>query len=404
MPRVLLALTLVVSCTAPGPVVLSPSPSSSAVAQSGNPPTSSPSPTREFSDLKAVAAGDIRGDHVLVLQVSSPSGGFPNRESIWDVPLDGGTPRQLVAYTRAGGIYGDYDVVSLPRQLSSDGHRVVLSDPLDAAGRGLIVVDLIAGTARMIALDGIVNQPAWSPDGARIAYRHATLTAVLPQDDGVWTVGASGGDARQVVRSAPSGATTVYGWTEDGSAVIFAPSTDKLSVVDIATGAVAQIGGPTNGNSPVAARMKRPSIAIVFNDEQPGGPLVGHVEVRDTATSAGRVVTRYGPTEGTFLAEPRWRPGADEVLLFYPTGQGVAERDEVVIVDVLTGRRRTIAIPGSARSAEWSADGRRIIYGTLREVRVTNADGSSDRALFQPVPSSSGEEALALNIAAFSPR
>jgi hypothetical protein len=404
MLRVVVALTLVVSCTAPGPVQPSPQPSSRAVAQASNTPSSSPSPTREFTDLTVVAAGDIRGDHVLVLQVSSPSGGFPNRESIWDVPLDGGTPRQLVNYTRAGGIYGDYDVISLPRQLSSDGHRVVLSDPLDAAGRGLIVVDLIAGTARTIALDGIVNQPAWSPDGARIAYRHATVAGVLPKDDGVWIVSSAGADARQVVPSAPSGATTVHGWTEDGSGVIFASTTDTLSVVDIATGTVARIGGSTNGNSPVAARMKRPSIAIVFNDQQLRGPLIGHVEVRDTATSAGRIVARYGPTEGTFLAEPRWRPGADEVLLFYPTGEGVAERDEIVIVDIITGRRRTITTPDSVRSAEWSADGRRITYGSLREVRVTDTDGSTDLALFQPVPSFSGDQALALGIAAFSPR
>jgi hypothetical protein len=33
-----------------------------------------------------------------------------------------------------------------------------------------------------------------------------------------------------------------------------------------------------------------------------------------------------------------------------------------------------------------------------------NADGSNDRALSQPVPSSSGEQAFALSIAVFSPR
>src|SRR5229473_2746134 len=186
MPRVLVALALVVSCTAPGPVLLSPSPSSSASsAESSSRPTPSASAAREFTDLKVAAATDVRGDHALVMQMSSPTGGFPNRESIWDVPLDGGSSRQLVTYTRAGGIYGDYDVISLPRQLSSEGHLVVLSDPVDAAGRGLIVVDLVAGAARMIAIDGIVNQPAWSPDGKRIAYRHATVSEALPKDDGV---------------------------------------------------------------------------------------------------------------------------------------------------------------------------------------------------------------------------
>lgn len=141
---------------------------------------------------------------MLVMQMSSPSGGLPNRELIWDVPLDCGNARQLVGYTRAGGLYGDYDVIGLPQQLSSDGHRLVLSDPVDAAGRGLIVVDLVAGAARTIPIDGIVNQPVWSPDGERIAYRHATVPGVLPKDDRVWIV-------------------------------IFAPTTSMLSVVAVAT-------------------------------------------------------------------------------------------------------------------------------------------------------------------------
>src|SRR2546428_2413000 len=35
--------------------------------------------------------------------------------------------------------------IDLSRQLSADGRRLVLNDPVDAVGRGLVVIDLIAG-------------------------------------------------------------------------------------------------------------------------------------------------------------------------------------------------------------------------------------------------------------------
>jgi len=345
-----------------------------------------------------------------MVQLNSSSTGAPSGVVIWDVPLDGSPARQLVAYTRGPPIFAEYDVMALSRQLSPDGRRLVLSDPLDADG-GLIIVDLVAGTARMIplvaggGLTGASGWPAWSPDGRRIAYRGAIASGVLQKDTGVWVVSEAGGDARQVVPSELSnGATSIYGWTDDGEGIIYAQRPDAPSVVSVSTGAVAQIGGQTTGVSPVAARTKRPSVAIVFDDEVPRGPLIGHVEVRDTVTATGKVVARYGPAEGTFLNEPRWRPGSDEILVFYAFGQGVQERDELVIVNGVTGARRTIATPSFVRSAAWSADGKQIIYANLEEVRIRDADGSNDRVLFRTSSPSRTETALVIGLAAFAPR
>ena len=399
---------LTASCIfAPPTASQSTSPSSSASSLAAPTPSATVA-TSPFRDLRVTPSGNVHGDHALVVQLNSSATGAPSGVAIWDAPLDGSPARQLVEYTRGPRIFADYDVMALTRQLSPDGRRLVLSDPLDADG-GLIVVDLIAGTARRIPLvagGGLVGgsgQPAWSPDGRRIAYRGAIASGVLPKDTGVWVVSEAGGDARQVVASElSSGATSIYGWTDDGEGIIYAQRPDMLSIANVSTGAVAHIGGQTTGVSPVAVRAKSPSVAIVFNDQVPRGPMIGHVEVRETVTGAGKVVARYGPAEGTFLNEPRWRPGSDEILVFYAFGQGVQERHELVIADGVTGARRTIATPSYVRSASWSADGKQIIYANLEEVRIRDTDGSNDHVLFRPSNSSRNETSLVVGLAAFA--
>jgi dipeptidyl aminopeptidase/acylaminoacyl peptidase len=251
----------------------------------------------------------------------------------------------------------------------------------------LVVVDVIDGATSTIRLTIGASQPVWSPDGQRIAFRGFSTAGPLEQDEGVWVVGVRGGDLRKVAPSglaAGAGAITIYGWTEDGAGVLFGPNTTTISVVDVTTGTVTRVGGAVNGLRPAAVRQKRPSVAIVFNDETPQGPSVGHVEVRDAMLAPGRTIAQYGPSEGTFLTDPRWNPASDEILLFYAFGQGVRERDELVVVDAVSGRRRSLVTPSFVRSADWSSDGTRIVYADLSSVRVRNADGSADRELFRP--------------------
>ena len=146
-----MAVLAIASCISPPPTPSQSTSPTSAASPIASPTASAPVAASPFRDLRVTPSGELHGDHALLVQIDSSSSGAPSGVVIWDAPLDGSPARQLVAYTRGPQIFAEYDVMALTRQLSPDGRRLVLSDPLDADG-GLIVVDLIAGTARRIPL------------------------------------------------------------------------------------------------------------------------------------------------------------------------------------------------------------------------------------------------------------
>lgn len=394
---------LLLSCTAPSVVV--PSPSTTATASSSPRPSASAAPSSR-PDMTIAAAGEIRGDHALVLQVSQQPGGTTTAYRFWDVPLDGSATKLLLAYNRGEQLLTDFDYFDFSRQLSPDERQLILADPVDIAGTGLLVVDLIAGTTRKIPIGGGATQPAWSPDDQVIAYRGFTIAGPFQKETGIWVVPASSGSAQQVMtsdRPAGTGATSLYGWTEDGTGIAFARDSSEVSVVEIATGKITRVGGATQG---IAWRPKRPSVAMVIDEQErtPNAARVGHVEVRETTMAAPKTVARYGPGEGTFFLAPRWNPRSDEILLLWAAGAGVLIRNELVVVDGVSAARRVLPTPATPRSAAWTADGRRIVYGDLTAIRVMNADGSDDHELFRPVLPAGAFQQFVSAVTAFAPR
>ena len=75
------------------------------------------------------------------------------------------------------------------------------ADPVDIAGTGVLVVDLVAGTTRLIATTGGADQPVWSPDGKRIAYRGFAVTGSFTKESGIWVVDVRSGQIAEFMRN-----------------------------------------------------------------------------------------------------------------------------------------------------------------------------------------------------------
>ena len=119
--------------------------------------------------------------------------------------------------------------------------------------------------------------------------------------------------------------------------------------------------------------------------------------------AAPRTVYGY-PDVGTLLWDPRWSPTSDEVIAHWVCGAGASERDELVVVDAVTGARRSLPVGGCVSSATWNHDGSKILYASLEAVRVRNADGSGDRELFRPALPPGAFQQYVGAVTAFAPR
>jgi TolB protein len=188
-----------------------------------------------------------------------------------------------------------------------DSERLAVSYTATEDGAAVPVIDIlsvIGESPRRLASDGV--DPYWAPDDQTIAY-HRVMTG-----NGVWVVGADGGDPRQLSEAVGSGcAFDGPAWSPDGSQVAFYGGADgyhDVWVADVAGGG--------------EVRLSADAADEYWPRWSPDGSRIAFDRVVDRANNAPRFVVSDPDGANQSMLEhplvaaryPTWSPDGRSIL------------------------------------------------------------------------------------------
>jgi Tol biopolymer transport system component len=342
-----------------------------------------------FSNLQAL---DLSPDHSRLLVAPIQAGS--SDDEFWTLPVGSGSPQRIG------------DLAGRDASWSADGQHLVFTQ-----GTVLYVAGA-TGTQKheLYTAKGSIFAPHFSPDGQRIRF---TVSDAAQNTTSIWEIGQDGSNPHALLGAWQYASSACCGnWTADGRYYIFqasltlpntstnlsalwalpnsAPDTndDGLGIVRLTSGSI------SFGNASLARSDKKmwaigvqPVGEIVKYDVAGKKfiPVIPGVSATDLSFSPdGKWVTYVTVPEGSL-----WRsradgtdrlqltsvPGRSALPVWSPNGKQIAfvgmqpgQSWKLFLVPAAGGTpREVLAESGSQMDANWSTDGKRLMFGDFRQ-------------------------------------
>jgi Tol biopolymer transport system component len=228
---------------------------------------------------------------------------------------------------------------------SPDGTRIAFDARSSAPSHGegpnvdIYVVDVDGSNlSRLTTADGWDYQPAWSPDGSRIAYVHNT-----DGNDDIWMMNADGSNA---VRLTDDPAFDLEpAWSPDGTRIAFASNRAGNNEIYV-----------MNADGSDRSRLTREDAFDGGPVWSPDGSQIAFASDRDgpgiyVMGSDGSGVRRLTRDEQVGPLEATWSPDGSRIA--YTTAPHGGFKIEVSVIDLASGQRDVIVEPGDVCCPAW---------------------------------------------------